>query len=64
MELWQVPAASKILNWGKDWTWGVPSGVAYQKLLLCEREETKKNYQQIISNIEFILILSQLSQMW
>ena len=41
MELWQVRAASKILNWGKDWTWGVLSGVAYQKLLLCEREETK-----------------------
>ena len=63
MELWQVRAASKILNWGKDWTWGVPSGVAYQKLLLCEREETKI-YQQISSDIEYIQILAQLSKMW
>ena len=63
MELWQVRAASKILNWGKDWTWGVPSGVAYQKLLLCEREETKI-YQQISFDIEYIQILAQLSKMW
>ena len=56
MELWQVRAASKILNWGKDWTWGVPSGVAYQKLLLCEREgiQTINKLVPILNTSKFL----------